>query len=142
MTNKKTSSFLTTYEKARILGLRALQIQQFRNAPHSSSSLEIAKRELNQNKLNLTIRRYLLPPHRFEDVRVSELNHGGFDRRGKEFLLQKLVSLQTKEQVHQTVDKSDKDVSTATPVSEFLPAGSRSSLDEQKSQGRVDRSSV
>jgi len=67
---------LTKYERARILGTRALQISM--NAPilvpldGETDALQIAIKELSQRKIPLVIRRYL-PDGSFEDWSVSEL---------------------------------------------------------------------
>ncbi|KAF8203013.1 subunit common to RNA polymerase I [Pholiota molesta] len=64
------------YERARILGTRALQISM--NAPvlvpldGETDALQIAIKELSQRKIPLIIRRYL-PDGSFEDWSVSEL---------------------------------------------------------------------
>jgi len=71
-----TTPYLTKYERARILGTRALQISM--NAPvlvpldGESDALQIAIKELSQRKIPLVIRRYL-PDGSFEDWSVSEL---------------------------------------------------------------------
>jgi len=71
-----TTRYLTKYERARILGTRALQISM--NAPvlvpldGETDSLQIAIKELSQRKIPLIIRRYL-PDGSFEDWSVSEL---------------------------------------------------------------------
>jgi len=71
-----TTPYLTKYERARILGTRALQISM--NAPvlvpldGESDALQIAIKELSQRKIPLIIRRYL-PDGSFEDWSVSEL---------------------------------------------------------------------
>ncbi|TFK30868.1 RNA polymerase Rpb6 [Coprinopsis marcescibilis] len=71
-----TTPYLTKYERARILGTRALQISM--NAPvlvpldGETDALQIAIKELSQRKIPLTIRRYL-PDGSFEDWSVSEL---------------------------------------------------------------------
>ena len=67
---------MTKYEKARLLGTRALQISM--NAPlmvelsGESDPLEIAMKELRERKLPLMIRRYL-PDGCYEDWSVEEL---------------------------------------------------------------------
>jgi len=72
----KTTPFLTKYEKARVLGTRAMQISL--GAPvnievqGASDPIVIAEMELVQNKSPLVIRRYL-PNHSFEDVAVKNL---------------------------------------------------------------------
>ncbi|KAG8820722.1 DNA-directed RNA polymerases I II and III subunit RPABC2 [Serendipita sp. 400] len=71
-----TTRYLTKYERARILGTRALQISM--NAPilvpaeGETDPLQIAIKELAQKKIPLIIRRYL-PDGSFEDWSVSEL---------------------------------------------------------------------
>jgi len=87
-----TTRYLTKYERARILGTRALQIRQVylrlhakkfltshsMNAPvlvpldGETDALQIAIKELSQRKIPLIIRRYL-PDGSFEDWSVSEL---------------------------------------------------------------------
>ncbi|KAK9082631.1 hypothetical protein Scep_029102 [Stephania cephalantha] len=73
---RKTSKFMTKYERARILGTRALQISM--NAPvmveleGESDPLEIAMKELRERKIPFTIRRYL-PDGSYEDWGVDEL---------------------------------------------------------------------
>ena len=67
---------MTKYERARVLGTRALQISM--NAPvlvdleGETDPLQIAIKELNQKKLPLVVRRYL-PDGWFEDWRCEEL---------------------------------------------------------------------
>ncbi|KAI0094271.1 RNA polymerase, subunit omega/K/RPB6 [Irpex rosettiformis] len=71
-----TTPYLTKYERARVLGTRALQISM--NAPvlvpldGETDALQIAIKELSQGKIPLMIRRYL-PDGSFEDWSVSEL---------------------------------------------------------------------
>ncbi|CDZ96762.1 dna-directed rna polymerases and iii polypeptide [Phaffia rhodozyma] len=71
-----TSHYMTKYERARILGTRALQISM--NAPvlvplnGESDPLDIAIKELAAKKIPLVVRRYL-PDGSFEDWRVDEL---------------------------------------------------------------------
>ncbi|GHJ83875.1 hypothetical protein NliqN6_0277 [Naganishia liquefaciens] len=71
-----TTPYLTKYERARILGTRALQISM--NAPvlvpleGETDPLEIATKELKAKKIPLVVRRYL-PDGSFEDWKVSEL---------------------------------------------------------------------
>ncbi|OAY30411.1 DNA-directed RNA polymerases II, IV and V subunit 6A [Manihot esculenta] len=73
---RKTSKYMTKYERARILGTRALQISM--NAPvmveleGETDPLEIAMKELRQRKIPFTIRRYL-PGGSYEDWGVDEL---------------------------------------------------------------------
>ncbi|PVU91382.1 hypothetical protein BB561_004420 [Smittium simulii] len=71
-----TTPYMTKYERARILGTRALQISL--SAPvmveleGESDPLEIAGKELREKKIPLVIRRYL-PNGTFEDWRVQDL---------------------------------------------------------------------
>jgi len=68
---------MTKYEKARIIGTRAVQIS--RNSPvlvdlgkDDIDPILIAEKELNEKKIPFVIRRYL-PDGTFEDWRVNEL---------------------------------------------------------------------
>lgn len=71
-----TTRYMTKYEKARVLGTRALQISM--NAPimvqltGETDPLDIAMKELRQKKIPFTIRRYL-PDGSYEDWRTDEL---------------------------------------------------------------------
>lgn len=71
-----TTPYMTKYERARILGTRALQISM--NAPvlvaldGESDPLEIAQKELNAKKIPLIVRRFL-PDGSYEDWLVAEL---------------------------------------------------------------------
>ncbi len=74
---KVTTRFLTKYEKARIIGARALQISK--NAPvmvdiepGEWDPIKIAEKELIERKIPFIIRRYL-PDGSFEDWKVDEL---------------------------------------------------------------------
>lgn len=73
---RSTTPYMTKYEKARILGTRALQISL--NAPvlvdieGETDPLQIAMKELAQRKIPLVIRRYL-PDGSFEDWGCDEL---------------------------------------------------------------------
>jgi len=73
---KRTTRFMTKYERARLLGTRALQISM--NAPimveleGETDPLQIALKELRERKIPLIIRRYL-PDHSYEDWSVDEL---------------------------------------------------------------------
>lgn len=77
---------LTKYERARIIGTRALQISM--NAPvyvpvtDSFDSIEIAEKELLANKIPLIIRRYYTNGT-FYDVSVQSL-HGIDDLEARE----------------------------------------------------------
>ncbi|KAF6160076.1 hypothetical protein GIB67_025739 [Kingdonia uniflora] len=74
--DRKTSKYMTKYERARILGTRALQISM--NAPvmveleGETDPLEIAMKELRERKIPFTIRRFL-PDGSHEDWGVDEL---------------------------------------------------------------------
>ena len=72
-----TTPFMTKYERARILGTRAMQIS--RNAPvfvelepHETDPLLIAEKELREKKIPFFIRRYL-PDGNYEDWPISDL---------------------------------------------------------------------
>merc|ERR1712066_727073 len=73
---RKTTPYLTKYERARILGTRALHISM--NAPvmveldGETDPLLIAEKELTQRVVPFVVRRYL-PDGTFEDWKVSEL---------------------------------------------------------------------
>ncbi|KAJ3217714.1 DNA-directed RNA polymerases I, II, and III subunit RPABC2 [Dinochytrium kinnereticum] len=73
---RMTTPYMTKYEKARILGTRALQISM--NAPvmvdlnGESDPLAIALKELRERKIPLIVRRYL-PDGSYEDWSVDEL---------------------------------------------------------------------
>ena len=74
-----TSTFLTKYERARILGTRALQLSK--NAPPmvvpqpgETDPYKLAERELAERKIPFIIRRYL-PDHTYEDWKLSELTY-------------------------------------------------------------------
>jgi len=71
-----TTPYMTKYERARILGTRALQISM--NAPvmveleGETDPLQIALKELRHRKIPITVRRYL-PDMSYEDWNVDEL---------------------------------------------------------------------
>ena len=72
-----TTPYMTKYERARILGTRALQISM--NAPvlvpieaGETDPLQIAIKELSANKVPLIVRRYL-PDGSYEDWQCQEL---------------------------------------------------------------------
>ncbi|BGP38910.1 subunit common to RNA polymerases I, II, and III [Rhodotorula kratochvilovae] len=75
-TERVTTPYMTKYERARILGTRALQISM--NAPvlvpleGESDPLQIAEKELAAKKIPLVVRRFL-PDGHYEDWLVSEL---------------------------------------------------------------------
>ncbi|KJE94257.1 RNA polymerase II core subunit [Capsaspora owczarzaki ATCC 30864] len=71
-----TSPFMTKYERARVLGTRALQISM--NAPimvqrdGETDPLQIAMKELREKKIPIIIRRFL-PDGSYEDWGVDQL---------------------------------------------------------------------
>jgi DNA-directed RNA polymerase I, II, and III subunit RPABC2 len=73
---RTTTPFMTKYERARVLGTRALQISM--NAPvlvdveGETDPLQIAIKELREKKIPLVIRRYL-PDGYYEDWTCEEL---------------------------------------------------------------------
>ena len=74
-----TSTFLTKYERARILGTRALQLSK--NAPpmvhpqaDETDPYKLAERELAERKIPFIVRRYR-PDHTYEDWKLSELTY-------------------------------------------------------------------
>ncbi|TMW69030.1 hypothetical protein Poli38472_001186 [Pythium oligandrum] len=74
--NRITTKYMTKYERARVLGTRALQISM--NAPvmvdieGETDPLKIAMKELRERKIPIIIRRYL-PDGSFEDWSIDEL---------------------------------------------------------------------
>uniref|UniRef100_A0AC34GA62 RPB6 homolog n=1 Tax=Panagrolaimus sp. ES5 TaxID=591445 RepID=A0AC34GA62_9BILA len=76
-----TTPFMTKYERARVLGTRALQIAM--GAPvmvemeGETDPLEIARKELKEQKVPIIIRRYL-PDGSFEDWGIEELHISDF----------------------------------------------------------------
>lgn len=73
---RTTTPYMTKYERARVLGTRALQISL--NAPvlvdieGETDPLQIAMKELAQRKIPLVVRRYL-PDGSYEDWGCDEL---------------------------------------------------------------------
>lgn len=73
---RTTTPFMTKYERARVLGTRALQISMC--APimveleNETDPLQIAMKELKARKIPLIIRRYL-PDGSYEDWTIDEL---------------------------------------------------------------------
>ncbi|KAG2181327.1 hypothetical protein INT43_008910 [Umbelopsis isabellina] len=71
-----TTPYMTKYERARVLGTRALQISL--NAPvmielnGESDPLVIAMKELREKKIPLIVRRFL-PDNSYEDWHVKDL---------------------------------------------------------------------
>nr|XP_045604539.1 DNA-directed RNA polymerases I, II, and III subunit RPABC2-like [Procambarus clarkii] len=76
MLKRITTPYMTKYERARVLGTRALQIAMC--APvmveidAESDPLQIAAKELRERKIPIIIRRYL-PDGSFEDWGIDEL---------------------------------------------------------------------
>jgi DNA-directed RNA polymerase I, II, and III subunit RPABC2 len=74
--DRVTTRYLTKYERARVLGTRALQISM--NAPvmvelaGETDPLDIAAKELREKKIPFVVRRYL-PDGSYEDWAASEL---------------------------------------------------------------------
>jgi DNA-directed RNA polymerases I, II, and III subunit RPABC2 len=79
-----TTPYLTKYERARVIGTRALQISL--NAPvmvdlnGETDPLEIAAKELREKRVPFTIRRFL-PDGTYEDWGLHELIIEDPDRR-------------------------------------------------------------
>ncbi|KAI7901046.1 RNA polymerase, subunit omega/K/RPB6 [Cokeromyces recurvatus] len=75
-TERLTTPYLTKYERARILGTRALQISL--NAPvmvdidGETDALAIANKELREKKIPLIIRRFM-PDGTYEDWKIKDL---------------------------------------------------------------------
>ncbi|XP_012278777.1 DNA-directed RNA polymerases I, II, and III subunit RPABC2 [Orussus abietinus] len=75
-TKRITTHYMTKYERARVLGTRALQISMC--APvmveleGETDPLQIAMKELKQRKIPIIIRRYL-PDNSYEDWCINEL---------------------------------------------------------------------
>jgi DNA-directed RNA polymerases I, II, and III subunit RPABC2 len=71
-----TTKYMTKYERARVLGTRALQLSM--NAPvmvdiaGETDPLKIAMKELRERKIPMIIRRYL-PDNSYEDWSLDEL---------------------------------------------------------------------
>ncbi|CAM9721426.1 unnamed protein product [Discosporangium mesarthrocarpum] len=74
--NRVTTKYMTKYERARILGTRALQISM--NAPvmvdieNETDPLKIAMKELREKMIPIKIRRYL-PDGSHEDWSIDDL---------------------------------------------------------------------
>jgi len=72
-----TTAYMTKYERARVLGTRALQISL--GAPplvevgEETDCLEIAMKELRQKKIPIIIRRFLPDGLSYEDWKIDEL---------------------------------------------------------------------
>tara|TARA_B100002052_G_C15818177_1_gene569220 strand:- start:631 stop:915 length:285 start_codon:yes stop_codon:yes gene_type:complete len=76
--HKITLPYITKYERARILGVRATQISM--NSPvvietnGLTDPLEIALEEYKQKKIPLIVRRYL-PDKTYEDWKLTDFKH-------------------------------------------------------------------
>lgn len=76
--SRVTSVFMTTYERARILGFRAVQLSLHCQSTiqiddiHKYSTLEIAHMEFEAKKIPVIVRRYL-PNGHYEDRNANEL---------------------------------------------------------------------
>ena len=81
---RTTTPYMTKYERARILGTRALQISM--NAPvlvqleGETDPLDIANKELREKRVPFTVRRFM-PDGSWEDWGVDELIVEDPDRR-------------------------------------------------------------
>ena len=74
-TTKDMVKYMTKYEKARILGYRALQISEGSKINIKTDEIDpykIALKELKEKKLDIIIRRYL-PNGEYEDWHVNDL---------------------------------------------------------------------
>ncbi len=70
----QTSMYMTKYERAKVLGIRARQISMENSSTLTVEidPIEIARKELEEGKINITIRRYL-PDGTYKDWNVNEL---------------------------------------------------------------------
>jgi DNA-directed RNA polymerase I, II, and III subunit RPABC2 len=72
----KTSKYMTKYEKARVLGIRSIQISSgspvYIDTNGETDSLRIAQMELRCRQLPLKVRRKF-PDGTFEDINVNDL---------------------------------------------------------------------
>ncbi|MCJ1442811.1 MAG: DNA-directed RNA polymerases I II and III subunit RPABC2 [Stictis urceolatum] len=73
---RSTTPYMTKYERARVLGTRALQISMFApvlvDLEGETDPLQIAIKELREKKIPLVVRRYL-PDGWYEDWTCEEL---------------------------------------------------------------------
>lgn len=73
---RKTTLIMTKYERARVLGTRALQLSHGAapcvNFDNETDPLAIARKELREKKIPFIIRRYL-PDSSYEDFTIDEL---------------------------------------------------------------------
>lgn len=76
MGDYRTEYILTKYEKARALGIRALQISLGSNPMVPIDGLidpmDIAKKELNEHRMPIVIRRKY-PDGSYKDVKISDM---------------------------------------------------------------------
>lgn len=76
LSQRKTTRYLTKYERARILGTRALQISMSApvmvNIDNMTDPLEIAQKELRERKIPIIVRRFL-PDGTYEDWTIKQL---------------------------------------------------------------------
>ena len=75
--DRRTSRFLTKFERARVIGERAIQISNnsdvYVDVPEGMwDPLKIAEKELKERKIPFVIRRYL-PNGEYEDWEVNDL---------------------------------------------------------------------
>ena len=81
---RTTTPYMTKYERARVLGTRALQISM--NAPvlvqldGETDPLEIAGKELRERRIPFIVRRYM-PDGSYEDWSIEELIIADADQR-------------------------------------------------------------
>eukprot|EP00766_Chilomastix_caulleryi_P000598 gnl/Chilomastix_caulleri/1584.p1 GENE.gnl/Chilomastix_caulleri/1584~~gnl/Chilomastix_caulleri/1584.p1 ORF type:complete len:106 (+),score=28.47 gnl/Chilomastix_caulleri/1584:77-394(+) len=80
--DRQTAPYITKFERARVLGARALQLSYgapptIQMPPGVTDPLEIAERELENNAIPMIIRRYL-PDGCYEDWDISELMQDPF----------------------------------------------------------------
>ena len=82
--HRTTTPYMTKYERARVLGTRALQISM--NAPvlvqldGETDPLEIAGKELRERRIPFVVRRYM-PDGSYEDWSIEELIIADADQR-------------------------------------------------------------
>lgn len=73
---RRTTPFLTKFEKAKVLGARAFQLscnaKPWIDADGETDNFKIATRELAEGKLRMIVRRYL-PDGTYEDWPVTKL---------------------------------------------------------------------
>ena len=80
--DRQTAPYITKFERARVLGARALQLSYgapptIAMPPGVTDPLEMAERELENNAIPMIIRRYL-PDGCYEDWDISELMQDPF----------------------------------------------------------------